>query len=147
MDSNSIFDNRVLIATIISWIIAQSIKILLGLVREKRFNFSWFTTTGGMPSSHAAGVSTLATCIGFAEGFTSSIFAFAVIFAFITMFDAQTSRRSIGVQAKLLNLITEDIYAGRSVSEQKLKELIGHTPVEVFVGLLLGVLIGCAYYL
>ena len=140
------FSNKVLWATITSWVIAQSIKIILGFVKKKKIDFSWFITTGGMPSSHAAGVSTLAVCIGFSQGFASPIFALAVIFAFITMFDAQTSRRSVGVQAKILNLIMEDIYAGRKVSDRKLKELIGHTPVEVLAGGVLGIIIAVIFY-
>ncbi len=142
-----VISNRALSATLISWLIAQSIKILLGLVKEKKFNFSWLITTGGMPSSHAAGVSTLATCIGFSSGFASSIFALSAIFAFITMFDAQTSRHSVGVQARILNHIMDDIYFGRKISDKRLKELVGHTPVEVFVGCILGILVAFIFYL
>ncbi len=140
------FGNKVLWITIASWAIAQSLKIVLGFIREKKINFSWFITTGGMPSSHAAGVSALTVCLGMSEGFSSPIFALAVIFAFITMFDAQTSRRSIGIQAKILNLIMEDIYSGRKISEKKLKELIGHTPVEVLAGCFLGICVAVLFY-
>ena len=133
--------------TLFSWLIAQSIKIAFNIIREKRFNFSWIITTGGLPSSHAASVTTLATCLGLKEGFASGLFALSAVFALVTMFDAQTWRRSIGFQAKILNTITDDIYAGRKVEEEKLRELIGHTPTEVFIGALLGASMAFAFYL
>ena len=141
-----ILSNRILWTTVIGWTIAQTIKITIGVIRERRFNFSWLISTGGMPSSHAAGVSTLAMCIGKARGFASPLFALAAIFAFITMFDAQTSRRSVGVQARILNNIMEDIHFGRKLSEKKLKELIGHTPVEVFIGMLIGIIVAEVFF-
>ncbi|MBN2120601.1 MAG: divergent PAP2 family protein [Candidatus Omnitrophica bacterium] len=141
-----IFSNRVLWATLLSWFVAQAIKIILNVVRYRKFYFSWLITTGGMPSSHAASVSTLAASIGLHEGFSSSIFALSAIVALIAMFDAQTWRRSIGTQAKILNNIMDDVYAGRKVEEEKLRELIGHTPVEVLVGCILGILVAFAFY-
>ena len=141
-----LMSNSILWTTIAGWAIAQALKIFIGVVRKRKFDFSWFITTGGMPSSHAAGVSTLATCIGISQGFASPLFALAAIFAFITMFDAQTSRRSVGVQARILNNIMDDIYFGRKINEKKLKELMGHTPVEVFVGMLIGILVAYTFY-
>jgi acid phosphatase family membrane protein YuiD len=99
-----------------------------------------------MPSAHAASVATLATAVGLKEGFSSSLFALSAIVALIAMFDAQTWRRSIGIQARILNNIMDDVYAGRKVEEEKLRELIGHTPIEVFVGGLLGILVAFALY-
>lgn len=139
-----LLDNGILWVTVLSWSIAQFIKIIIGVIREKRFNFKWIFGTGGMPSSHAAGVSTLATAIGLTAGFDSYLFALAAIFAFITMFDAQTSRRSIGVQARILNRIMDDLSHNKGVEEHKLRELIGHTPIEVLVGCLLGIGIALA---
>ncbi len=141
-----LFSNRILWATLYSWIIAQVIKICLNIIRERRFNFSWLITTGGMPSAHSASVATLATYIGLKEGFNSGIFAVSVIIALIAMFDAQTWRRSIGIQAKILNTIVEDLYKGKKVEEEKLRELIGHTPIEVFIGALLGILVAFIFY-
>lgn len=132
--------------TFYSWLIAQAIKICLNVMREKRFNFSWLITTGGMPSAHSAGVSGLATYIGLKQGFSSEIFAVSVVIALIAMFDAQTWRRSIGAQAKILNTIMEDVYQGRKPEQSRLKELIGHTPVEVFVGAILGILVAFIFY-
>lgn len=129
-----------------SWIIAQTIKVILGVIREKRFNFRWFVGTGGMPSSHAAGVSALATSVGVTYGFDSALFAIVLTFTLIVMFDAQGVRLAAGRQAKILNNMLEDIYWKKKFDEDKLKELIGHTPIEVFAGAFLGILISLLFY-
>ena len=129
-----------------AWLIAQSIKVALGVWREKRFNFRWFVGTGGMPSSHAASVSALATSVGVTYGFDSAIFAIAVTFTLVVMFDAQGVRLNAGRQAEILNKMLEDIYWKKKLDEDKLKELIGHTPVEVFAGAALGILISLLFY-
>ncbi|MBI4313208.1 MAG: divergent PAP2 family protein [Candidatus Omnitrophica bacterium] len=139
-----LLNNRVLCATLLGWLVAQSLKVLLGVVREKRFNFRWFVGTGGMPSAHSAGVSSLATAIGMTQGFSSPLFAVSLIFALVTMFDAQGVRRAAGQQAKILNAIVEDIYWKRPIAETRLKGLLGHTPVEVFVGAAIGILLAIA---
>lgn len=134
-----IFSNRPLWLTVLSWGVAQGIKIVIGLIREKRFNFFWILRTGGMPSAHSAAVSALAFSIGKELGFATPMFALASIFALITMFDAQTWRRSIGAQARILNRIMEDIHRKGRVEGDRLKELVGHSPIEVFVGALIGI--------
>ena len=136
-----ILHNRIFITTLIAWVIAQSIKVAVGVVREKRFDFKWFIGTGGMPSSHSAGVTALATSVGLIHGFNSAIFAITAIFTLIIMFDAQGVRRATGEQAEILNKIMDDIYHGKQIREDRLKELIGHTPVEVLIGGLLGILV------
>lgn len=127
--------------TLVSWLIAQALKVTLGVIREKKFDFRWFVGTGGMPSSHAAGVSCLATAVGLEYGFDSVYFAIALVFTLVVMFDAQGVRRSTGKQARILNKIMEDIYWKGKIRENQLRELIGHTQVEVIVGSLLGILI------
>lgn len=127
--------------TLSAWIIAQTIKVTIGIIRQKRFDFRWFVGTGGMPSSHAAGASCLATAIGFEYGFSSAYFALAAAFAIVVMFDAQGVRRATGKQAHILNKITNDIYWQGRIDDGRLRELIGHTPVEVIIGCLLGVVI------
>lgn len=129
-----------------SWIIAQSIKVALGVFREKRFNFRWFVGTGGMPSSHAAGVSALATSVGVTYGFDSVIFAIVLTFTLIVLFDAQGVRHATGKQAEILNKMLEDIYWKKKLDEDQLKELIGHTPVEVFAGTFLGIVVSLLLY-
>lgn len=123
-------------------IVAQVLKLVGYLIKHKKFNFKILTTTGGMPSSHSAGVIGLATTAGLIEGFTSVIFAVAVGYSLVVMYDAAGVRRSAGKIAAVLNRIKEDIYAHKpELIGDKLKELLGHTPFEVFVGALLGIAI------
>ncbi len=133
-----LLSNKILIITLVVWAIAQTIKVIFGVVREKRFNFKWFIGTGGMPSSHAAGATALATTCGIQEGFHSVYFALASVFALVTMFDAQGVRRSAGQQAAILNQIVDDIYWRGKLENTKLIELIGHSPFQVFIGSILG---------
>ena len=130
--------NRAFMSWLIACCAAQGIKITLGAIRLKRFDFRWLLGTGGMPSTHAAGVTALSLTIGFHSGFDSPLFAIAVAFTVITLFDAQGVRRSSGRQAQLLNRMMEDLYFKRHIQEQRLKELLGHTPVEVFAGMGVG---------
>jgi acid phosphatase family membrane protein YuiD len=138
---SQILKNKIFITTLSTWVIAQTIKVIVGVIRQKRFDFRWFVGTGGMPSSHAAGASCLGTSIGIVYGFDSVHFALAAAFAIVVMFDAQGVRRSSGKQAHILNKIMDDIYWQGKVHEGRLRELIGHTPVEVIGGFLLGALI------
>ena len=133
--------NKIFMTTLSAWVIAQMIKVSIGVLRERRFDFRWLLGTGGMPSSHAAGASCLATAIGLEYGFNSVYFALAGSFAIVVMFDAQGVRRATGRQARILNKITEDIYWQGRLKEGRLRELVGHTPFEVIVGFLLGVAI------
>ena len=135
------FKFSVILIVFIAWLVAQSLKVLIGVFREKRFNFKWFVGTGGMPSSHAALVSALATSVGLEMGFASSPFAIALIFAIVVLFDAQGVRRSSGEQAEALNKILDDVYWKRGIKEERLKELLGHTPIEVIAGIGVGVLV------
>lgn len=138
---SQLIQNKILMATLSAWVIAQTIKVTLGVIRQKRFDFRWFVGTGGMPSSHAAGASCLAVAVGLEYGFNSIYFALTASFAIVVMFDAQGVRRATGKQARILNKITEDIYWRGRIQEDRLRELIGHTPVEVIAGFLLGVIV------
>ncbi len=138
--------NQVFLTVALAWLLAQTIKVTIGVVREKRFNFRWFVGTGGMPSSHAATVSSLATAVGLEFGFASPFFALAFFFAFITMFDAQGVRRQSGQQAEILNKITEDIYLQKGINQKRLIELLGHTPIQVFIGATLGIIVALICY-
>ena len=138
--------NKILVVTLTVWAIAQTIKVIIGIIQEKRFNFRWFIGPGGMPSSHAASVTALATTIGLDDGFTSGLFAIAVVFALVTMFDAQGVRRSTGMQAGILNKIMDDMYWKGKIEYQRLGELVGHTPIQVFVGLFLGLALALILY-
>ena len=138
--------NKVFISAVTAWAIAQTFKVLLGVIRERRFNFKWFVGSGGMPSSHAALATSMATATGLTYGFDSGIFSIALAFTVITMFDAQGVRHQSGKQAEALNKILEDIYAQKGVQEARLKELFGHTPVEVFAGGFIGILVAILFY-
>ena len=138
--------NQIFVTVLVAWFIAQSAKVFLGVIGEKRFNFKWFVGTGGMPSSHAATVSALAAAIGLGYGFKSSVFAITLVFAWIILMDAQGFRRSAGKQAEILNAILDEIYWKKKVKEERLKELLGHTPVEVFVGAAIGILVAIIFY-
>ncbi|MFC1593913.1 divergent PAP2 family protein [Candidatus Omnitrophota bacterium] len=142
-----LISNQILWITLLAWTVAQLIKVLIGVIRKKRFDFRWFVGTGGMPSSHASGATALAANCGLYVGFDSAIFALAAVFAMVTMFDAQGVRRSAGVQARLLNKILDDIYWKGKIEESRLMELIGHTPFEVLVGSLLGLTIAIVFYI
>jgi uncharacterized protein len=149
MDDNifvQIIKNKVLLTSFFGWIVAQTIKVALGVIKEKKFNFKWFIGTGGMPSSHVSGMMALATSVGFVCGFYSYQFAIAFVLALIVMFDAQGVRRSTGKQAILLNRILDDIYWKKGIEEKKLIEFLGHTPIEVLAGAAIGILIAVISY-
>lgn len=134
-----LFQKKVFLATFFGWLSAQTIKIIINSIKEKKFDFRWLVGTGGMPSAHAAGVMSLATAVGIQEGFGSTIFIITLIIAMVIAFDAQGVRRATGRQAVILNKILDDIYWRRKIQEEELKELIGHTPFEVLVGSVIGI--------
>jgi len=133
--------NKILLTVLSSWVIAQSLKVIVGYFIQKKIDFRWFVGTGGMPSSHTAGASCLATAIGLSYGFDSVHFALAASFALVVMFDAQGVRRATGSQARILNKIMDDIYWQGKIREGRLRKFIGHTPIEVIAGFILGVII------
>ena len=122
-------------------ITAQLIKCILHLIIKRNLDLRLFTTTGGMPSSHSAGVMGLSTAVGLIKSFSSIEFAIALGYAFIVMYDAAGVRRAAGKQAACLNKIIMDLYK-QDLQEAggKLKELLGHTPMQVFVGAIYGIL-------
>ena len=126
-------------------ILTQIFKTIVHLIMKRKLDLRMFTTTGGMPSSHSAGVVGLSTTVGLIKGFSSVEFAIALGYAFIVMYDAAGVRRAAGKQAACLNKIIYDIYK-QDLAEAggKLKELLGHTPMQVFVGAICGALY--AYY-
>ena len=136
-----ILKNDILCATFLSWLIAQILKVVITLILDKRLDFYRFVGAGGMPSSHSSLVMCLSTAIGLKCGWDSTQYAIALSFAIIIMYDASGVRRSVGKQAMILNQIIEDRQNHRPIGEEKLKELIGHTPVEVIAGAILGILV------
>ena len=126
--------NKIAICTFFGWLTAQTIKVLLGVIREKRFNFKWLVGTGGMPSSHVAGVTALATSIGLQEGVHTGIFVVTLMFSIVVICDAQGVRYSTGKQAEILNKIMDDIYWSRDM-HKAWKEIISWPEVRVSVDL------------
>lgn len=137
-----LFHNKILIHAAFGWVIAQILKLVIGYIREKRFTFTLLISSGGIPSSHSATVTALATSTGNQYGFDSAIFAISFILAFIVMYDAAGVRRAAGEQAKILNKMMRELDEGKMDNMQsELKELIGHTPFQVIVGAVLGIFI------
>ncbi len=138
MNVSDLFQNPILVPALLAWTVAQTSKVPVEWARYRRLNLGLLISAGGMPSSHAALVSAMAMAVGLREGLTSTAFAISAIVALIVMYDAAGVRRAASIQARILNQILEEVFAGRPLSEQRLKELIGHTPMEVVVGALLG---------
>ena len=133
---------RYIIVPLFVWFGIQLFKLLYDLVTTKKFNFKRIMQAGGMPSSHSAVVVSLTTMIAKAEGITSPLFGISLIFSIIVMYDAAGVRRAAGKQAKLLNKIVETPgLSGVEVSE-KLVEVLGHTPFQVIVGAVIGIIVG-----
>ena len=139
-----IFGNRVIQAAALAWAIAQGIKVILTLIISRRFDGSRMWGSGGMPSSHSAMTCAMLMVIGFQEGFASSLFALAFCFSGVVMYDAAGVRRSTGKNAAVINRLLERLAKDglMSLDEEHLKELVGHTPIQVLAGALLGILVG-----
>lgn len=137
-----LLENRVLLAALAAWMVAQSIKIAIDLARTGRVDFRYLVSAGGMPSAHAALVTALATVVAREYGLGSPLFAVAVVFASVVMYDAAGIRQAASVQARILNRMLDELFTQRAFSERRLRELLGHTPVEVFAGALLGLAVG-----
>ena len=137
---DALLANHVLVACVVAWAIAQFSKPLIYLVRTRKLNLRYLVSAGGMPSSHSAVVVALATRIGIETGLNTIPFALASVFAVVVMYDAAGVRRAVSVQARLLNRMLTEMIEAQHFNEERLRELIGHTPFEVFVGGLLGAL-------
>lgn len=138
-DFREILQNTPLWAALLAWALAQGLKIILTLITEKRFDASRIVGTGGMPSSHSSFTMALSFSIGKYFGFSSPSFATALVFSLVTMYDAQGIRRAAGKHAEILN----DMIRYHKIPDQgQLKELLGHTPLEVLAGALLGIVVG-----
>ena len=139
--------NKWLWIPLATWLLVQIFKLIVEIfsAKDRKINFRRILGAGGMPSSHTAGITSLATSIGMSEGFGSPLFALAAVFCFIVMYDATGVRRSAGKQAAILNKMMES--EGNFNVQEKLVELIGHSPFEVFVGVIVGILMGIGFSL
>ena len=140
--NTTLFENRVLIASCLAWAIAQISKTVIELIKERKLMLGRLVSSGGMPSSHSALVTSLATATGRVVGISSPLFAITVVLASIVMYDAAGVRRAVSLQARILNQMIDEMFKGHPIAEKRLRELIGHTPIQVFAGGLLGICVG-----
>ena len=133
---------KFLLPPFVAWAIAQVAKVVISSARLRRLNLRVLADPGGMPSSHSAIVMGLTSAIGKYAGISSAPFAIALILSFVVMYDAAGVRRAAGRQAAVLNRLVEDLVHMRGVQETELRELLGHTPVEVLVGAVIGIAVG-----
>lgn len=140
---DELFYNQVLWTAVLAWALAQVLKVVFVLIVDRRFDFHRLVGAGGMPSSHSSFVTSLMIMIGFHSGFGSPLFAVCFVFGLIVMYDASGVRRAAGKQASILNQIIEHWDEGPEIQGERLKELLGHTPFEVFAGAILGIVVAC----
>lgn len=137
------FSNKIIVAILISWLVAQILKVILVLITSKTIDFTRLIGSGGMPSSHSSLVSTLAIMTARVEGISSVSFAIAFALAIIVMYDACNVRKEAGEHARIINILIEEWVEKENLKMDKnLKELLGHTPFEIIIGAILGCLIG-----
>ena len=139
---NSIIQNKFVYIPFLLWFFIQLFKVITDLLINKKLNVKRIIGAGGMPSSHSAVVCSLATLIGREYGFNSGVFAIALIMAFIVMYDAAGIRRAAGKQAGILNKILDTPGMTSEEVQEKLTEALGHTPIQVFIGAIIGFIIG-----
>ncbi len=138
---NEILNNHTLTIPGVCWLAAQMIKMIVNLLRNRRLDLRYMVSAGGWPSSHAAYVCGLATSLGYDKGLGSPEFAAGVVLASIVMYDAAGVRLAVSKQAVILNQILDDMGRGRPPDSQRLRELVGHTPTQVFAGAILGIVV------
>jgi len=137
----ALFDNRALVACMIAWGLAQALKLPIEYALTRTWDWSLLLRAGGMPSSHSALVSAAAHAIGLTEGFDSPIFALAIAIAMVVIYDATGIRRQAGRHAEIINAMVRDLVEGHPLRQEQLREVLGHSPFEAFVGLVMGILV------
>ena len=141
MNLGNIFQNHVLLTGLIGWIVAQALKLPIDLLQNRHWNWALFFAAGGMPSSHSALVTSTAAAVGLHYGFDNPIFAVAVTVAMVVVYDATGIRRQAGMQAQKINVLVEELLQGHPISQEHLREVLGHTPLEALGGVLLGLVV------
>ena len=134
--------NAILVSAVTAWAIAQILKVVVSGILLRKINLQLILSSGGFPSSHSATVSALALGIGKYYGWDSPIFAVSAVFGMIVLYDAAGVRRAAGKQAEVLNRLVERLHPSLHLDQDRLKELIGHTPFEVFGGVSVGIIVG-----
>ncbi len=139
---NQIFTNKCIYVPLLLWFCIQAFKVITDLIINKKLNIKRIIGAGGMPSSHSAVVCSLAALIGREYGFNSGVFAISLVMACVVMYDAAGVRRASGKQARILNKILDTPGMSTVEVQEKLIEALGHTPIQVFVGAAIGIVIG-----
>lgn len=147
MNLLSLLENRALIAGLIAWALAQLIKIPLDYIRTRRWNWALLFTTGGMPSSHSSLMTGTTLGIGLYHGMDNPVFALGVAITMIVTYDAAGVRQQSGIHAQRINVLFNELLHGHMVDEKELREVIGHTPLEVIGGILLGLAVATGQWL
>jgi len=138
MNLANILQNHVLLTGLAGWILAQALKIPIDVLQSRHWNWALFLAAGGMPSSHSALVTSTALAVGLYYGFDNPVFGVATAMAMIVVYDATGIRRQAGMQAQKINVLVEELLKGHPISEEHLREVLGHTPLEALGGVLLG---------
>jgi acid phosphatase family membrane protein YuiD len=147
MNLAGMLDNRVLISALVAWGTAQVLKVPLEYLRTRRWLWAMFLTTGGMPSSHSALIVGVTNAIGLYIGYGSPLFALGVAITMIVTYDAAGIRRQAGMHAERINVLFEELLKGHMWDEKELREVLGHTPLEVTGGILWGIVITTVLWL
>jgi len=147
MNILNVFQNRVLITALTAWGLAQVIKIPLEYLRTRHWNWALLFSVGGMPSSHAALLTSAAHAIGLYYGFDNPLFALSVVITMVVTYDAAGIRRQAGVHAHRINVIFDELLRGHPVKQKDLREVLGHTPLEVVGGILFGIVVATIMWL
>jgi acid phosphatase family membrane protein YuiD len=147
MNFLALFQNKALIAGLIAWALAQIIKIPLDFLRTRRWNWALLFTTGGMPSSHSSLMTAITLSIGLYYGFDTPTFALGVAITMIVTYDAAGVRQQAGIHAQRINIIFEELMRGHPINERDLRVVLGHTPLEVVGGILLGLVVATTQWL
>ena len=147
MNLLDVFQNKPLIAGLIAWLLAQIIKLPLDYFRTRKWNWSLILTTGGMPSSHSSLMTATTLAIGLYDGFANPVFALGVVLTMIVTYDAAGVRQQAGIHAKRINVLFDELMHGHPINQKDLREVIGHTPLEVAGGILLGMVVATTLWL
>jgi acid phosphatase family membrane protein YuiD len=143
----ALLQNKVLIAGLIAWALAQIIKIPLDFLRTRKWNWALLLTTGGMPSSHSALMTATTLAIGLYHGLDHPTFALGVAITMIVTYDAAGVRQQAGIHARRINVIFGELLHGHPINEKDLREVLGHTPLEVLGGTILGLIVATSLWL
>ena len=147
MNVLAVFQNKALMAGLIAWLLAQVIKMPLDYLYSRKWNWALLLTTGGMPSSHSSLLTATSLGIGLYHGFDNPVFAIAVAITMVVVYDAAGVRRQAGIHAQRINFLFSELLHGHMLNEKDLREVLGHTPLEVIGGILLGLIVATVQWL